>query len=202
MELDELRPGLFRWTAPHPAWAPGAAPDTPNDWPEEVGCVAYAAPDRLVLIDPQLPRDEAEGWCALDSLVAAHGPRVTVLTTMRFHRRSRARIVERYGAERPRIAAARVPGVETLPIAGGDETLVWLPRPRALVTGDRLIGARGGGVRICPESWIEYLPDTSVDDLRRALLPLLELPIELVLVSHFEPVLSDGRAALAAALAG
>jgi hypothetical protein len=38
-------------------------------------------------------------------------------------------------------------------------------------------------------------------DLRAALLPLLELPVEMVLVSHGEPVLSDGHTALERALA-
>jgi hypothetical protein len=37
-------------------------------------------------------------------------------------------------------------------------------------------------------------------ELREALRPLLDLPVELVLVSHGEPVLEHGRAAIAAAL--
>jgi hypothetical protein len=36
--------------------------------------------------------------------------------------------------------------------------------------------------------------------LRTALQPLLELPVEMVLVSHGEPVLSGGREALVQAL--
>jgi hypothetical protein len=36
--------------------------------------------------------------------------------------------------------------------------------------------------------------------LRKALQPLLELPVEMVLVSHGEPVLSGGREALVRAL--
>jgi hypothetical protein len=200
MVVDELRPGLYRWTAPHPAWEPGAEADSPGDWPREVGSVAFAPGDRLLLIDPQLPGG-TDAWTALDGLVAAHGPRVTVLTTLRFHRRSRDLIVERYRAERPRIGAARIPGVEPIPIAGADETMVWLPGPRALVAGDRLLGAPGGGVRLCPQSWLGYIPgDATVADLRRELRALLELPIELVLVSHGAPVLSGGHAALAAAL--
>jgi hypothetical protein len=39
-----------------------------------------------------------------------------------------------------------------------------------------------------------------VADLATRLRPLLDLPIESVLVSHGEPVLTDGRAALADAL--
>ena len=38
------------------------------------------------------------------------------------------------------------------------------------------------------------------DDLRTVLEPLLDLPVELVLVSHGEPVLRDGCAAVARAL--
>ena len=38
------------------------------------------------------------------------------------------------------------------------------------------------------------------DDLRASLRPLLDLPVELVLVSHGRPLLSDGREALAAVL--
>jgi hypothetical protein len=38
--------------------------------------------------------------------------------------------------------------------------------------------------------------------LRTALQPLLELPVEMVLVSHGEPVLSGGREALVQALDG
>jgi hypothetical protein len=200
MQVEELRPGLFRWTAAHPAWTPGAEPESPDDWPEQVGSVAFAAADRIVFIDPQLPAGDDDGWRALDALVAAHGPRVTVLTTMRFHGRSREQVAARYGAERPRIADAEVPGVEPRPVAGADETVIWLPGPRALVAGDRLIGRVGGGVRVCPQSWLDYLPELTVADLRRALRPLLELPVELLLVSHGEPVLGDGRAALAAAL--
>ena len=49
-----------------------------------------------------------------------------------------------------------------------------------------------------PASW---LPDgVGLEDLARALRPALALPIERVLVSHGEPVLSGGRAALARAL--
>ena len=40
-----------------------------------------------------------------------------------------------------------------------------------------------------------------IDPLLDGLAPLLELPIEAVLVSHGDPVLRDGAAALRAALA-
>ena len=55
---------------------------------------------------------------------------------------------------------------------------------------------------MCPDSWMGYIPGKpGQDDLRAALLPLLELPVERVLVSHGEPVFAGGHAALARALA-
>jgi hypothetical protein len=69
------------------------------------------------------------------------------------------------------------------------------------VPGDRIIGTPSGRLRLCPESWLGYLSSgITLAALASALRPLLELPIESVLVSHGEPVLSGGRAALAEAL--
>jgi hypothetical protein len=74
----------------------------------------------------------------------------------------------------------------------------------ALETGDGLVlidpppELLGGPLRICPDSWIGKPGRAGV---RAALSPLLDLPIELVLVSRGEPVLARGRAALASALA-
>lgn len=73
--------------------------------------------------------------------------------------------------------------------------MFWLPDIRTLVPGDRILGAPGGGLRHCPESWL-YWVKVDLDGLRSLLEPLLELPIERVVVSHGEPVLQDGQAAL------
>ena len=92
-------------------------------------------------------------------------------------------------------------GVETVQIRGAGETMVWLPEHRALIPGDRLLGDDAGGLRLCPDSWLRYLPSgMRRAELREALRPLLDLPVELVLVSHGEPVLENGREAVAAAL--
>jgi hypothetical protein len=51
---------------------------------------------------------------------------------------------------------------------------------------------------MCPKSW---LPEkTSQAALADSLRPLLDLPLERILVSHGEPVLRDALKALAAAL--
>jgi hypothetical protein len=197
MELTQIRPGLYRWTVPHPAYEPDAEPDSPADWPEQVGCVAYEAPEALVLIDPLVP-DAL--WPALDRL--AEGRRVAVLTTIGFHRRSRDAVAERYGASTSRAQKTLPRGVETLPIRRAGETMVWIPEHAALVPGDRILGGGDGGLRLCPDSWLRYLASGMTGaELREALRPLLRLPIELVLVSHGEPVLSGGRDALERALA-
>jgi hypothetical protein len=200
MRIQALRPGLHRWEADHPDADPEPKSGSPADWGPSVGSVAYEAPDALVLVDPLVPDD---GWDALDALVERHGQRVAVLTTLQFHRRSRDAVVERYGASTSRAKTTLPDGVETIPIRGAGETMVWLPGPRALVPGDRLLGGDdgAGGLRLCPESWLRYLPSgIGLPALRRALRPLLDLPIELVLVSHGDPVLGDGQAAIARAL--
>jgi hypothetical protein len=196
MELTTIRHGLYRWTAPHPDYEPDPEPDSPADWPEQVGCVAYEAPDALVLIDPLVP----DGlWPALDRL--AEGRRVVALTTIAFHRRSRDEVAERYSASTSRAKENLPQGIETIPVPRAGETMTWIPEHAALVPGDRILGGRNGGLRVCPDSWLRYLPSGMTgDELREALRPLLRLPIELVLVSHGEPVLSGGRDELDRAL--
>jgi len=121
-----------------------------------------------------------------------------VLTTLRWHGRSGAEVAARYGGDR---GDEPPPGMEALPFPAAGETMYWIPAARALVPGDRIIGAAGGGLRLCPESWLHYLePGLTLADLRVLLRPLLELPVEHVLVSHGEPVLHGGGEALASAL--
>ena len=194
--MDELRPGLFRWTAPHPDWEPEAEAESPADWPQLVGSVAYDARETAVLIDPLVGDG---GWDELDAFV--RGRPVHVLTTIGFHSRSRDAVEARYGAAAESGSDALLPGVVAIPIPDAGETMFWLPEHRALVPGDRLLGDGEGGLRLCPPSWLRYLRnDMTIDRLREELRPLLDLPVELVLVSHGEPVLADGSTAIARAL--
>ena len=200
-ELAELRPGLFRWTALHPDAEPSPNAGSPADWGPEVGSVAYAAPGALVLIDPLVPADRAGLQKELDELVRAHGRPVHILTTLKWHRRSRDALAARYRAATSRARPSLPEGVETIVIPGAGETMVWLPGPRALVSGDRLLGDDAGARRLCPDSWLRYLPSgMRQPQLREALRRLLDPPVELVLVAHGEPLLADGRAAIARAL--
>jgi hypothetical protein len=196
----ELAAGLYRWSAPHPAWEPESPPDGPDDWDQMVGSVLYVLAEVAVLFDPLLP-PEGEGrrrflaW--LDERV---GPRpVSVLTTIHWHRRDREQLAERYAGRTRRAWNAVPPGVSPKPLRGAGETVYWLAEDAALVFGDRLLGDGHGGVRLCPESWLR---EERIDraGLARQMRPLLELPVEILLVSHGDPVLRDGRAELAHAI--
>jgi glyoxylase-like metal-dependent hydrolase (beta-lactamase superfamily II) len=76
--------------------------------------------------------------------------------------------------------------------ARGSEVVFWIPEPRALVTGDVIVGAAGGGLELCPESWSPRGGGHA--KVRENLSALAGLPIERVLVSHGEPVLEHGGA--------
>jgi hypothetical protein len=195
----EIAPGLLRWSAPHPDWDPEAQRGSSGDWEQMVGSVLYEVSDTVVLIDPLLPSTERAqflGW--LDRRVA--GRPVSVLTTIRWHRRDRAELAQRYRANTTRAWNMVPAGVEQRPLRGGGETLFWLPAVATLVSGDRLVGADDGGLRVCPQSWLEGVRANRAD-IAGLMRPLLELPIERVLVSHGEPVLHGGHAALACAIA-
>ncbi len=156
--------------------------------------------ETAVFIDPLVPASDTESfWRWADAHCEQRA--VTVLTTIAFHRRSRDRLVDRYGAGTSRARRNLPHGVRGLPLRGAGETLFWLDEPRALVAGDRIVAGADGALALCPESWLRYLPSgLTRAALRELLRPLLALPIERVLVSHGEPVLADGQRVLAAAL--
>lgn len=193
MEVQELGAGLWRWTAQH------------DEWGERVGCVYVETAEGVVLVDPLVPPQEPERFLeSLDRDVARAGGAVDVLLTIFWHARSSRELAERYGARvwapsRARAAAERRAGPVTPFRPGGElpggfvpfaaarsgEVLLWLPQHRTLLAGDVLVGDEEGGLRLCPESWLGAATHA---DLRRALRPLLELPVERLLVSHGAPV--------------
>jgi len=193
MDVQQLADGLWRWTAPHPNAA---------DWPQfgppvppEVGCVYYEAPDAVVLFDPLLPPGEDEEFLAhLDRDVERLGLPVSILLTAAWHERSAAILRERYQA------TDRIPGsVDPYAIEGApEEQLAYFIRPhRALVVAEVFVGDGRGGLALSPSPALE-----DRDALARSLRVIAELPVELVLVSHGEPVLEDAKARMADALAG
>ena len=117
-DINEIAPGLWRWTAKHPEWVAGAKPGSAQEWPREVASVVYEAPGGLVVIDPLVPEGGEGLWAWLDERVAAAGGRVWALTTIKWHRRSRDAVAERYGASRSRAKGSLPEGVEPVRVQG------------------------------------------------------------------------------------
>src|SRR5689334_4111502 len=107
MEIRQLRPGLWRWTAPHPDWRPslGPSPERPGGWAQYVGCVYCETPEGIALIDPLAPpegtADAERFWRALDRDVARVGHSVAVLLTNDWHQRSAQALYDRYRQQVP-----------------------------------------------------------------------------------------------------
>jgi glyoxylase-like metal-dependent hydrolase (beta-lactamase superfamily II) len=202
---EELRPGLWRWTAHH------------EEWKKEVASIAVVDDGDLVLVDPLLAGGQ---WQGLESGLG--GRTLHVLPTIHWHARSAAEVAARFPGtrvwahSRNRAAIARrIPVTNVFragdPLPAGlvaiearprSEVLLWEPRSKALIVGDALLGdgERGAGLHTCPASW---LPEsTDLADLRRSLRAALDLPVELIPPSHGAPVLADARRALAAVANG
>lgn len=228
LEVTRVRDGLWRWTAPHPEWTPEKG--GPGGWGRTVGCVYHEGPDALVLVDPLVPpagtSDEERFWKALDGDVARLGLPVAILLANRYHLRSAREVADRYRSGRettvlaPEDAREHVGDAATRWFRAGellpggveahsaaaltpDETLFWIPAHRALVAADALLGAGDGEIRVAPGSWAapgDEAHSRYEREFRDQLRVLLDLPIEIVLVAHGEPILSGGREALARAL--
>jgi hypothetical protein len=190
--MQEIAPQLRRWTAWH------------DHWEEDVAALALDSPDGLVLIDPIDPPPTLGAPAHVLVTVYWHG-RTTgataaghVWASKRSSRPLQARGIEVTNSFR---AGDDLPGgIQAFQTARAAEVVYWLPAQRALAIGDVLLGAgaKPGAtdepLRLCPERW---LGKGTHADLRKSLLPLLDLPVERVLVSHGAPILSGGKQALA-----
>jgi glyoxylase-like metal-dependent hydrolase (beta-lactamase superfamily II) len=211
---DQLAGGLWRWTARHPEWHPG-------EFGREVASFAVDTDGALLLVDPLLPPEPGPVLELVEGLL---GERLAILITIPYHVRSSEELWRRFGdrtdcsiwghrACRKRLRSrAGFHEIELgVPLPGGvsalaigrprrQETPFYLPSHRALVFGDA-VAEVDGELRV----WAT----DRVDDRRArwyrerfnpTLEPLLELDFDRVLVTHGEPVVSGGRAALRAAL--
>jgi len=195
-KLEQVAPGLRRWASWHP------------EWRQEVGSVAVDTPDGLVLVDPIDPPPEVRS--------PQH-----VLLTVHWHSRAAgeldaphvwapARAVRRLKNRGVVVTDAfekdpELPGgIKAFATAREGEVLYWLPQQKAIVVGDVLLGAgakphaTSEPLRLCPENWLD---GATTKQLVKSLLPLLDLPLERILVSHGDPVLQGGKDVLKALIA-
>ena len=203
MEIEQIAPQLWWWTAPHPDWGPPDFEDG-QGWERDVSCYALVAGDDFVLFDPLVPsRDDERFWAALDGDVEHHGP-PRILISVFWHARSAGDILDRYdGAElyaHGRAAAEvakRVPvtntfadgdvlagGVEAIAMHHMDEAAFWLAGHRALLVGDSVLGY-GDRAELCPPSWLRE--GESVNELEASVRRALEHDPELLLLTHGGP---------------
>jgi hypothetical protein len=188
-EMQDVADSLWIWRLDHPAWKPGLG------WPRSVTSTCVASGGEIALLDPLAPPEDArEVWTRLDAR-----PPTVVAVLKPDHVRDVDLFVRRYGAQpygpelfwpddvpetalEPIFPGTELPGglVAQYDGRGRNETPLWLPEQRALVFADGLT-APEGELLVWGTPWHEEraLP---------ALRALLELPFELVIVAHGEPV--------------
>lgn len=217
--LTVLAGGVWRWTARHPEWHPRV------EWGHEVASYAIVSGDVLSLVDPLVPDDQSgrrEGvLAALDALAGAVR-HVEILITIPYHVRSAGDLYSRYadrldttlwghaavgrrlvaGTPLSLIEPGRPAGAGARALAIGkprrSETPLYFADQRALAFGDALIVSEGE-LRV----WLQAAPRRASwyrDSFVPSLAGLLDLEIDLILVTHGEAVVAAGHDRLAAAL--
>jgi glyoxylase-like metal-dependent hydrolase (beta-lactamase superfamily II) len=181
--------GLWIWRLEYPDWRPGLG------WGPLVASTCVESGGEIAVLDPLAPPDDAdEVWDRLDER-----PPTMVVVLKPDHVRDVDLFARRYGARafgpgvfhRGDVPETELEGIEPgseLPgglVAlydgrGRNETPLWLPEQRALVFADALT-APDGELRVWSTPWHE-------ERVLPALRTLLELPFEVVIVSHGEPV--------------
>ena len=219
--MHELRPGLWHWQAPHPAW------ESTEPWDANVSSYAIDDGERLLLLDPLGVPSEL--------LELAAGRETSIVLTAPWHERDAESLVEQLGApvytplpdsaeylmQTYGITAEQAgegsPDVvwllregkgEAHPYAPGDrlpfgadvfqghkpnDTVLWVEGKQAVISGDTLVDF-GQGLEI-NERWLR--PGVTREEIASGLRPLLDLPVEHVLATHGGPF---DRAALERAL--
>jgi hypothetical protein len=170
LDVQELKPGLWRWTARHPEW---------ND--REVSSAYLETSESVCLIDPLVPHGEEDRFFeALDRDVARLGRPLAIVLTNPWHRRSSDELAQRYGAPVHVGVEGGLPGaLQAYP--GGmqpEDVVLHAAAQGTLFTGDTLLGAE-----LCPEDWLAEGRAHHVACLRR----VLELDADLVVPSHGAP---------------
>jgi glyoxylase-like metal-dependent hydrolase (beta-lactamase superfamily II) len=193
--IQEIAPGLRRWTARH------------EEWREQVGSLAVDTDDGLLLVDPIDPPRGLRRPAHVVLTLFFHGRDAGELRAKRVWAPARSvRRLQNRGVDvtDPFEHGDELPGkIRAFDTARDGEVVLWLPRFKAVAVGDVLLGAgakpgaTSDALRLCPQRWVA---PASLEQLRASLRPLLDLPVQRVLVSHGEPVLRAGKRALAAAL--
>ena len=171
--MHELAGGLWTWTGRHPDWQ-----DDPH-WGPEVRSYALRTDARVILFDPIAPPEEL-----------LRDGNVDVVLTADWHDRDAQKLgLPIRGDDLP-------PDVTAQPAFFPGERTLWIPAQNALVVGDSLPNGEA-----MPDAWLEsQWAKSTREEYREKLRPLLDLPVEVLLPTHGDPVLDDARDALRRAL--
>jgi glyoxylase-like metal-dependent hydrolase (beta-lactamase superfamily II) len=219
--VRELQPGLWHWQASHPDWRPGEPWDPnvssyavvdddrlllfdPLGVPGDIEALAAECETAIVLTAPWHERDSRQ-------LVERLGvPVFTPLSDSAQYLMDTYGITaeqagdgspdlvwllrEKKGDARPYSPGDRLPfGADVFRGHKPNDTVLWLERRRAVISGDTLVDF-GSGLEI-NERWLR--PGVTREEIAEGLRPLFELPVEHVLATHGGPT---DRAALERAL--
>jgi glyoxylase-like metal-dependent hydrolase (beta-lactamase superfamily II) len=196
--MKEIVPDVQMWSVP--------VPDRGYDF----NGFAVATEDGTVLVDP--PEPVEDGWGAIDMLAPFAG----LWITNRNHSRAAAAFRERYGlkvavheADADRLEAGadvtvhgdeRLPGdIRLIHVPGKSpgEIAFHVPRARALIVGDVVIGDPPGELSTYPEKVID-----DMEELHRSAARLLEYDFDALLLCDGEPIVSGGKQKLREFVAG
>jgi glyoxylase-like metal-dependent hydrolase (beta-lactamase superfamily II) len=187
-EIRDVAPGLWIWRVAHPHWKPG------QGWEPVVTATCVDSRGETLVLDPLAPAAGDSVWQRLDArpptgvvILKPDHVRDVDLFVRRYHPRAFGpRLFFRYDIPDAELEwiepGTELPGglVALHDGRGRNETPLWLPEQHAIVFADALT-APGGELRVwaSPAHKERALP---------ALRALLDLPFDLVIVSHGEPV--------------
>jgi hypothetical protein len=197
--VRELAPGIHHWTAFHP----GIGRDVSSYWIEPAAA----------LLDPMLPAEGLEWW--------EGRPRPErILLTIRHHYRHSDRFVQAFGCEvrcsEPGLhefagtgrdvrgfawgeeVAPHITALEVGAICPDEAALHVAVADGALACGDGVVRwDEGGAIGFVPDFLLGDDPEAVKAGLRDAYRSLLAREFADLLLSHGDPVVGEGRAALA-----
>jgi glyoxylase-like metal-dependent hydrolase (beta-lactamase superfamily II) len=209
--MDEIRKGLWHWTARHPEWEAKA------EWEPDVSSYAVDDGEYLLLLDPLNVPDEL--------LALASTRKTAIVLSAPWHERSAQELVEQLsipvytplpdtaedlirmfgitaeqagdGAHdlvwllREKKGEAHIYkagdsfpfGIEAYPGHRRNDTMLWIASHKAVLSGDTVVDF-GEGIHI-NERWLRW--DITKENVIDRLRSLLDLPIEHLLLTHGGP---------------
>jgi hypothetical protein len=197
--VDEIAPGIHHWTAHH----------------EGIGMTVHSyalvVDGSVSLVDPMLPPE------GLDAFRGGLEPK-RILLTNRHHLRHSERFVDEFGCavlcheaglhefddDDPAVKGFAfgdevAPGIVALEVGAitPEETALHARPARAIALADVLIEVGDGKLRFVPDNLLGDDPETEKREMTDSLRRLLDADFDHLLLAHGQPIVMDGKRALA-----